>query len=308
MLRTLRDALIAIIVERSVNWLVPQFLPYAWLLILAWLTWDLLRTKPLQKLTASAYSRWGRRNPVWTYVIVFAAGGTLLSLYWAGITGVFASIKSPQQAPPSAKAEISTPPRLPDRPIQGPSPRFREKLDAFIVTYGGVKQRIGNINGNQVRLLTVNQGAFTGGGPVQEPRSDADEARIVVSVSDDQLLVDADVFTSTGQPPMRVRRNEISGRPLGGTWEHRGWDKQSTDNALEIVNENRSPVLQIIYLDNAQVVITGVFVSGERAVILTAEETVFALKSHLNEFLKRWEINRLFKYPSWQYPGELEAH
>jgi hypothetical protein len=154
--------------------------------------------------------------------------------------------------------------------------------------------------------LTVNQGGFIGDGSAQEPRSDTNEARIVVSVSNDQLLVDADVFTSIGQPPMRVRRNEISGRRLGRTWEQRGWDKQSTSNALEIVNENYSPVLQIIYLDNAEVVITGVFVSGERAVILTAEETVFALKSQLDEFLKHWKIKRLFKYPSWRYPGVFD--
>ena len=40
---TLRDAFIALIVERSVNWLAPTALPYAWTAILAWLTLDVLR-------------------------------------------------------------------------------------------------------------------------------------------------------------------------------------------------------------------------------------------------------------------------
>jgi hypothetical protein len=191
--------------------------------------------------------------------------------------------------------------------VVGPdTPRFSERFDRFTVHYGGTRCDISNKNGSQIGLLTIKPDGSGGvGGNPNEPRSSNDEVRLVVTVNDNQLLVDADLFTGPGQPPMHVRRNEISGRPLK-MWENPGWDKQSSGSALEIVNQDRFPVLQIIYLDNAQVIINGVFVSGERAVILTDEQMVVAVKSELNEFLKHFPIKRLFKYPAWKYRGVYE--
>jgi hypothetical protein len=303
MVRTIRDALIAIFVERSVNWFVPQFLPYAWLIILTWLTWDVLRTKPLKNIANATYLRWGKQYPMWTYVIIFAVGGTLLSIYWAGITGALAFARNRHDA---GTAEISPPPHPPKSPVQDLSPRFTERFDRFTIHYGGARLDINNKDGTKFQLLTVNPDGSVGmGGNPDEPRSSNDEARLVVTVNDNQLFIDADLFTSPGEPPMRVRRNEISGRPLK-KWEDPGWDKQSSESALEIVNQDRFPVLQILYLDNAQVIVNGVFVSGERATILTNERTVVAQKSELNEFLKHFPIKRLFKYPAWKYKGLYE--
>ena len=81
MLRTLRDAVICVIVERSVNWLAPTLLPYACLVILAWLTYDLLNWKPVKKYAERAYSWRENKNPVVTYVTVFVLVGVLLCFY-----------------------------------------------------------------------------------------------------------------------------------------------------------------------------------------------------------------------------------
>jgi hypothetical protein len=122
------------------------------------------------------------------------------------------------------------------------------------------------------------------------------QTAIDVTVNDNQLLVDADIFLGVGQPPMLIRQNQISGRPSG-------WDKQSTSNALEIVNQKLLPVLQIIYLENALVVIKGVFANGDTVTIADENSMVLAAKS---EDVKSFPIKRLFKYPSWKYPGVLE--
>src|SRR6266704_504728 len=91
MLRTLRDAFIALIVERSVNFLVPSALPYAWTAILLWLTWDVLRWRPVRKQITRAYSTWGFTKPMLSYSIVFAIGGSVACLYWYGSNRVFST-------------------------------------------------------------------------------------------------------------------------------------------------------------------------------------------------------------------------
>lgn len=274
------------------NWLVPQFLPYAWLLILTWLTWDLLRTKPLKNLADAAYLRWGTQYPVWTYVIIFVIGGTLLSIYWAGITGVLALVRNRHNV---GTAEISPPSHAAQTPVQGPSPRFTEKFDHFIITAGGWNVKLGNINGTRVRLYAFASNGTGIGGP-----ADSDLDGVFASVSDGQILVDADVFTKPNDPPMRIRRNEITNRPLRGPERERGWDKNYSQNnsAIEIVNEEGVPVFQIIYLDEAQVVINGVFVRGERITVLDNGQTHFGFKG---DIVTREPIKRIFKYPSWKY-------
>lgn len=82
MLKTLRDALIAIIVERSVNWFAPTLLPYAWTAILLWLTWDIFRLEAVQKQIAGAYSHL-RIKMNFGFIIFFLLAGGLGVLYFS---------------------------------------------------------------------------------------------------------------------------------------------------------------------------------------------------------------------------------
>jgi hypothetical protein len=180
-------------------------------------------------------------------------------------------------------------------PIQLLSPRFTEKFDSFIVSVGGLKTRISGRNGTRVRVYTFTPDGHAIGGP-----ADGDVNGVVISVSDGQLLVDADIFTRAGEAPMRIRGNQIQDRPMD--WMQPGWDRNSSPNALEIVNEERLPVFQIIYKDQAQAVINGVFVHGEKVTVLDNEQTRFGLKGGIAS----QPIRRIFKYPAWKHPGEFE--
>jgi len=105
MLKAGRDVLLGIVldvtVRTCVHSLVP-LLPYAWFLILIWLTYDLINSKSVKKLAHSGYQRWGIKHRMITYLIVFAVGGCLLCFYWWGISKVFAA------TPNSASVDNST--------------------------------------------------------------------------------------------------------------------------------------------------------------------------------------------------------
>ena len=105
MLRTLRDALIALIVERSVNWLVPSALPYAWTILLLWLTWDVLRLQPVRERIDRLRLR--QINPMLSFLIVFMLGGILACLYWWVGNKVVAAV---QPAAPTTEARATPAP------------------------------------------------------------------------------------------------------------------------------------------------------------------------------------------------------
>src|SRR4051812_7030112 len=88
--RTVRDAIIALVVERSVNWFAPTALPYAWAALLAWLTVDVLRWAGVQSRVASVCSNQSQRKIVVVYLITFVIGGSVLCLYLYGSKKLFA--------------------------------------------------------------------------------------------------------------------------------------------------------------------------------------------------------------------------
>ena len=93
---------------------------------------------------------------------------------------------------------------------------------------------------------------------------------------------------------MRIRQNEISGRPAD-------WDKQSTSDALEIVNKDLLPVFQVIYLDDGRISLKAVLLNGDSAIILSEDGWQWVNPQDVKQF----PIKRLFKYPSWKYPGVI---
>jgi hypothetical protein len=126
--------------------------------------------------------------------------------------------------------------------------------------------------------------AFEGGGTIPA----------IAHIENGELFIDAEVFAGVGQPPMHVRHNELTDGPVN-------WDKNTDKNALEIVNENQQPVLQIIYTGEGRATVKGVFVSGDFAIVAD-QRLVRISKQRFADF----PIKRLFKYPSWKYHGVFE--
>jgi hypothetical protein len=113
-------------------------------------------------------------------------------------------------------------------------------------------------------------------------------------IEDKILYIDTNIYSGKNKPIIKISKNKMSLLP------HK-WDYNSTNKALEVVNENKIPVYQLIYLEPNHISISGIFVSGNN--ILIADKNGL----HLNPKLPfSYLTERIFKYPSWKYPSEYK--
>src|SRR5437899_1991005 len=85
MWRILRDGLIAVALDATVRLFFPSLaplLPFIWVAILVWLTFDILHSKLLKRRVERWQSRLASWNPMAMYLALFCIGGTLLCIYW----------------------------------------------------------------------------------------------------------------------------------------------------------------------------------------------------------------------------------
>jgi hypothetical protein len=185
-------------------------------------------------------------------------------------------------------------------------PRFSEKFDRIFIGIGGNTVNLPNVEGARLALFGLsNTGGFgVVGMGFKNPQAGAKTTAFpeggtipaVAFVSDHQVFIDAEIFAGLDRPAMHVRRNEISDRPPK-------WDKNTDGkHALEIVNEDLVPVLQIIYSDEARASIKGVFVNGNNIAVANDRGLIGVSKEELVKHVSP----RLFKYPAWKYPGVFE--
>lgn len=115
-------------------------------------------------------------------------------------------------------------------------------------------------------------------------------------VEDGKLYADVKVYGGAGRPPIEIKHNEFVVRPPN-------WDRNSSETALEVVNESQFPVFQFIYKTPFHIVVNGIFPSPVGLILANESGITVVRKSTLPQtfFLKR-----IFKYPSWKYPGQHE--
>ncbi len=123
----------------------------------------------------------------------------------------------------------------------------------------------------------------------------------------DTLYCDVKLWSETGQSLVEVKENEFVVRPPN-------WDRNFSSNALEVVDEKGAPILQVIRKTASHWVINGMIVSPVGVIVATDQGTVFgshmdnlalALKQKNMMLAALKELKPIFKYPSYQHPGEL---
>jgi hypothetical protein len=134
---------------------------------------------------------------------------------------------------------------------------------------------------------------------LKEPKEPFDFNRfkpVRLYVEGRKLYADVSVFGGIGQPPIQVKHNNFVVRPLN-------WDRNSSINAFEVVNENKVPLFQFFYKSRSHIVVNGVF-PFPGGLILANENgaTIFFNPNPPVTFT----LKRIFKYPSWKYPGQFE--
>jgi hypothetical protein len=161
-------------------------------------------------------------------------------------------------------------------------PTFHEKSEMVRFTLGGfgVVQSVANLENpkNLDRPFDLN-----GFSPV------------TLSVVEDKLFVDFTTWDGPDKPSVEVKGNEFIVRP-------EGWDRNSSANALEVVNNQGQAVFQLIRRSPTDVVINGLFLfpNGIRWAANYPRTVVNPTPARLAEFLPK----PIFKYPAWKYPGK----
>jgi hypothetical protein len=117
-------------------------------------------------------------------------------------------------------------------------------------------------------------------------------------LEDGELQVDARMWGGKkGLPPVELHGLSFVVRP-------EGWDKNFiNDRAFEVVNENDVPMFQLIRLSPSHFVIKRIFETPS-GLILASDNGMDVVRPPWGPIPSDFKITRIFKYPSWKYPGK----
>jgi hypothetical protein len=80
------------------------------------------------------------------------------------------------------------------------------------------------------------------------------------------------------------------------------WDSNHSSNAVEIVNKEGIPMLQVYYRRPEEIVIRGFFQCNSELLFMDENKTVIMPIEYFHP--SEYRLNPIFKYPSWNHPGE----
>jgi hypothetical protein len=115
---------------------------------------------------------------------------------------------------------------------------------------------------------------------------------------DGKFCIDTSLYSGPGMPQVRIRGNEF-------VINNPSWDRNFTDKAFEVVDQNEMPMLQVISETTRRIEINGVFPTTDgKGVIVITPSGIGSFKFDSNGQLPTAiPLAPLFKYPSWKYQG-----
>jgi hypothetical protein len=124
-------------------------------------------------------------------------------------------------------------------------------------------------------------------------------ALAVAYIESGKPYIDTQLLWQANSPPIQIKHNEIINMPAG-------WDLNSNLNALEIVNERGNAIFQLYYKSPSHLVVNAIFyVAGHPSEVFIADEDGLQGVS-LPAPGQEYSLKRIFKYPSWKFPGQYE--
>ncbi len=161
-------------------------------------------------------------------------------------------------------------------------PRFSENIDNFSFSLGergisvGYKKEV--LEKGHMKNLFV----FGNYRPVE------------LYIEGGQLYADVKIYGGSGLPPLEIKKNKLLNKPPD-------WDFNSNETALEIVDNKQTPIYQFFYKNPSHIVMNGIFPFPGGLIL--ANESGATINPILST---NFSLKRIFKYPSWKYPGEYE--
>jgi hypothetical protein len=86
-----------------------------------------------------------------------------------------------------------------------------------------------------------------------------DHNPISIRAKDNEVLLSVRLWAGLNSPAVEIKDNEFTITPTG-------WDRNLNDNALEIIDDNQNPRLQVVYANEHEIMINGVFPCPEGAI------------------------------------------
>jgi hypothetical protein len=113
---------------------------------------------------------------------------------------------------------------------------------------------------------------------------------VTLYLKDGIIQCDASFFSGVdGVSPVEIKDNDFVVRPLG-------WDRNYTENAVEVVNQNGLPIFQIIKKRAGVFELNGIFVAPDG-------RRVMGSRAGISDYA--YDLPPLFKYPSYKFLGKF---
>lgn len=127
-----------------------------------------------------------------------------------------------------------------------------------------------------------------------------DESPFKPHLLNGKLFVDVEIWNRPNKSPIRLVNDTLYNLPDE-------WDENSTNEALEIVNEDTIPIFQFIHTKENHFTINGLFLFRSGSVMLAREDVSLVVSPLITDtrvasFL---HLERIFKYPGWKSRGQL---
>lgn len=186
------------------------------------------------------------------------------------------------QEPQQGKHPISIPESASSKEIELLEPTFSEKTETVNFSMGERGFTVG-YNYSSLERKAMDPFNFAGFSPVR------------LYIEDNNPYADVTIYGGSGLPPIEIKHNQLSNKP-------HDWDFNSNENALEVVNEKKIPVYQFYYKTPSHIVVNGIFPYPGGLILANQSGAM------LNPILPTsFKLERIFKYPSWKYPGQYEG-
>lgn len=162
--------------------------------------------------------------------------------------------------------------------ITAKRPTFQQRGDLMTVTFGTSTTTQKTADLEKAPHSIANIGGY-------EP--------LKMYVENKTLYLDTALYVPGNVKPFEIKHNNYDVIPPG-------YDLNSNDVALELVNEHHIPIFQIVYQSPTHIIVKGMFASPNGGVLIVDDEG-----TQLGSIRRpTYTLKQIFKYPSWQHPSE----
>jgi hypothetical protein len=270
LLRSLIEVLLGVVMAR----LAPHYFSYIITTLILLISWEFLYWLSKHKETSLFLMNFRKKVGVFmSYLIVAILGASLACGYWFAIQKIFPNAEKEVVNNPSTIDKSSPRTPIPQKQPIHDEPTFKEISGPFRVICGDVSE-ISKSATREKQHCVLNV---------------ANTCVISAYIENGKIYADTMLYGNQDLRTVEIKHNAFMVAPPK-------WDRNFNNDALEIVDENLDPRLQIIYKTNYNVIIYGIFNVGGGVIFLGEHGMI------INPSTSK-KLPRLFKYPSDRYSG-----